>query len=113
LRVKRNIVDMRERLAKKGRPEIEFAVPGLTFIRDTDAEAEKYVERITGGSHDVLDQTLDTGLVGSPETVAQKIKHLESIGVNHVLLQLSPTLRELRGVMRVLSLLAQIGPGHP
>ena len=107
-----NIADMRERLKKKGRGKIEFAIPGLTFIRDTDEEAKKYVEQITGGSKDVLDRTLDTGLAGSPETVAQKIKQLESIGINHVLLQLTPALTELQNVKKVLDVLREIDPDY-
>jgi len=54
----------------------------------------------------VLDRTLDTGLVGSPGTVAYKIGELEKAGVDHLVLQLSPTLPELdRFVDQVLPLL--------
>lgn len=101
----KNIISMRQRLRKKRRAKIEFAIPGLTFIRNTDKEAEKYVEKITGRSKAMLDRTLDTGLVGSPETVALKIKQLEGIGIDHVLLQLTPTLKELQNVKNVLKLL--------
>jgi len=111
-KAQKNIADMQERLEKKGRGKIEFAIPGLTFIRDTDEDAKKYVEQITGGSKGVLDRTLDTGLVGSPETIAQKIKQLESIGINHVLLQLTPTLRELPEVKKFLDVLGKINPDH-
>ena len=104
-RAQKNIADMGERLEKKGRSKIEFAIHGLTVIRDTDEAAKKYVEQITGGSKDLLESTLNTGWIGSPETVAQKIKQLESIGINHALLQLSPTLRELQQVERILHLL--------
>ena len=76
----KNIADMYARLSKE-RNKIEFAVPAWTFIRDADEEAKEYVERITGGNKDVLDRTLDTGLIGSPETVAQRIKQLERIGI--------------------------------
>ena len=108
----KNITDMRERLKKKGRGKIEFAIPGLTFIRDTDEEAKKYVEQITGGSKDVAGGALEAGLVGSPETVGQKIKQLESIGINHVLLQLTPTLTELQNVKKVLDVLRKIDPDY-
>jgi len=102
---KKNIADMQQRLKRKGRVEIEFAIPALTFIRDTDDEARKYMERLTGGRKNVLDRTLDTGLIGSPETVAEKIRQLESIGIDHVLLQLTPTLKELQYVKDVLDIL--------
>lgn len=107
-KAQKNIADMKKRLKKEGRNKIKFAIPGLTFIRGTDEEAKKYVKQITGGSKGVLDHTMDTGLVGSPETVAQKIKQLESIGINHVLLQLTPTLRELQKVKKVLNVLGKI-----
>jgi FMNH2-dependent dimethyl sulfone monooxygenase len=102
---KKNIADMQQRLKRKGRVEIEFAIPALTFIRDTDDEARKYMRRLTGGRKNVLDRTLDTGLIGSPETVAEKIRQLESIGIDHVLLQLTPTLKELQYVKDVLDIL--------
>lgn len=106
----KNIADMQKRLKKNGRSRIEFAISALIFIRDTDEEAKKYVEQITGGNKDVIDRTLDTGLVASPETAVQKIKQLESIGINHVLLQLTPTLRELQKVKKVLDVLRKIDP---
>lgn len=101
----KNVADMQERLKRKGRNKIEFSIPGLTFIRDTDEEAKRHLEQITGGNKSVLDRTLDTGLVGSPETVAQRIKQLESIGINHILLQLTPALKELKNVKKVLDIL--------
>lgn len=104
-KAQKNIADMYERLKKKGRSEIEFAIPCLTFTRDTDEEAKKCVDQKTGGRKDLLDRILDTGLVGSRETVVQKIKQLESIGINHVLLQLTPTLIELQEVKKVLNVL--------
>ncbi len=60
----------------------------------------------------MLDRTLDTGLVGSPETVAQKIRQLESIGINHVLLQLTPALTELQNVKKVLDVLRKVDPDY-
>jgi alkanesulfonate monooxygenase SsuD/methylene tetrahydromethanopterin reductase-like flavin-dependent oxidoreductase (luciferase family) len=74
-------------------------------------EAKNNLARITGGHMKVLDRTLDTGLVGSPETVALKIKNLEMIGINNVLLQLTPTLAELRNVKKVLNILRNIDHG--
>jgi len=100
-----NIVDMMERLERRGRDKIDFAVPGLSFIRDSDAEAEELVERLTGGNRKILDRTLDTGLVGSPNTVAQKVRALAGKGADHVLFQLTPTLEELTRVEEVLRIL--------
>jgi len=102
---KENIADMQEHLIRKSRTKIEFAIPTLTFIGSTDEAAKTIADKIIGGRKNVLDHTLETGLIGSPETVAQKIKKLESIGINHVLLQLTPTLTELPNVQKVLDLL--------
>ncbi len=102
---KRNVEDMYKRLDRVGRDKIEFAIPGMTFIRNTDDEAKKYLESIAGGRRGVLDRTLDTGLVGSPETVARKIEQLEEAGIDHVLLQLTPTLAELPYVEKILEVL--------
>lgn len=94
-KVRENIADVKGRLEKRGRRKIEFAIPALTFIRDSDQEAERELGTFTKWNKALLDRTLDTGLVGSPETVTQKIKELEGVGVDHLLLQLSPTLPEL------------------
>lgn len=105
---KRNIEDMLKQLERRGRKEIQFAIPALTFIRDTNEEAIRYMEHTTDGKKNILDNTLKTGLVGSPENVAKKIKRLEGLGINHVLLQLTPTLKELPNVKRVLDILKNI-----
>ncbi|AGK61407.1 Coenzyme F420-dependent N5,N10-methylene tetrahydromethanopterin reductase-related flavin-dependent oxidoreductase [Archaeoglobus sulfaticallidus PM70-1] len=104
---RKNIEDMKKRLKKAGRDEeeMEFAIPALTFIRDTDEEALNHMEKLTGGRRNVLDRTLDTGLVGSPETVAEKIRKFEEAGIDHILLQLTPTLKEVDNVQRVLEFL--------
>ena len=104
-----NITDMKKRLKKRGRNEMEFAIPALTFIRDTDEEAEKQLQKITGGRKNLLDRTLDTGLVGSPLAVAEKIKRLKEIGIDHVLLQLTPTFKELQNVEKLLDILKNNG----
>jgi len=109
---KENIIDMNKRLKKKGRKKIEFAMPALTFIRDTDKEAKNVVDQITEGYKNIFNKTMVTGLVGSPETVAQKIQRLESIGINHILLQLTPTFRELQNVEKVFKILKKIDSNH-
>jgi FMNH2-dependent dimethyl sulfone monooxygenase len=99
---KANIVDMNLRLKSKSRQKIEYSIPALTFIRETDSDAQKLVEKLIGDQTAVLNRTLDTGLVGSYETVAAKIKELEKIGVDHVIFQLTPTLKELENVQKLL-----------
>lgn len=99
---KKNVKDMKKRLKKRDRKNIKFAMPGLTILRETDSEAKTYLKRITGGNKNLLDKTLKTGLVGSIDTVAQKIKRLEKEGIDHILLQLTPTLQELEKVKKLL-----------
>jgi FMNH2-dependent dimethyl sulfone monooxygenase len=99
------IEDMESRLNYLGRDSIDYAIPGLAFIRETDEQAMEYLKDISGMNRNVLDRTLDTGLIGSPETVAEKIEKLNEIGIDHVLLQLTPTLKELRNVERLLEAL--------
>jgi FMNH2-dependent dimethyl sulfone monooxygenase len=103
---KSSVEDMLRRLEEKGKQQdFEFAIPALTFIRESDEEAIEYMKEITGGRKNVLDRTLDTGLIGSPETIAEKIERFEEIGMNHVLLQLTPTLKELKNVQKLLEVL--------
>jgi len=106
--VKRQIEDMRGRLSNFSKKDLEFAIPALTIVRDSDREAENILENITRGEMNVLDRTLDTGLIGSYETVAQKIREFEKIGVNHILLQLTPTLSELHRIKKLLTLVKKI-----
>ncbi len=102
---RRNVEDMEERLKEAGRDRIRFAIPALTFIRESDREAREYMMKVTGGRKDVLDRTLDTGLVGSPEKVAEKIENFGDAGIDVVVLQLTPTLKELENVELLLDLL--------
>lgn len=102
---KKHVEEMKMRLRNKGRSKVEIAIPGMTFIRDTDEEARNYVEYVSGNQKDVLDHTLSTGLLGSPENIAQKIRELEAMGISHVIFQLTPTLEELKNVRKVLPIL--------
>ena len=103
--VRKNVEDMKERLRKRGRGRIEFAIPAFTFIRETDEEARRYVVRLVRDKRGLAKRIMDTGLVGSPETVAKRIRLLERVGIDHVLLQLTPTLKELQRVNEVLNIL--------
>lgn len=104
--VEKNIADMKRRLQKRGKEKIEFAVPALTFVRDTDEQAKDYVKSFTRGNDDARYRAIETGLVGSPGTVAEKIDQLDEIGIDHLLLHFTPTLPEFeRFVEEVMPLL--------
>jgi dimethylsulfone monooxygenase len=120
-RVAPKIADMTERREKLGLGPMEYGVAAYVIVRDTEAEARKELERITNVqpgspgyhnyqdwiSHTALDQRvsledysvsnrgLRAGLVGTPEQVAERIRELEAVGVNLLLLQFSPQLEEM------------------
>ena len=116
------IADMRARRAKHPElPPLRFGVAGYAIVRRSEAEVKKEVARITDvrasargyasyldfikGSHletevsledySVSNRGLRTGLVGTPEQVAERIRELERIGIDLLLLQCSPQREEM------------------
>lgn len=126
--------DMRARRAQHAHlPPMVFGVTGYCIVRDSDAEAEREVERITAApdpsqspagfanfqqwttgsklekklslrDYSVSNRGLSSGLIGTPETVAQRLADFEGAGCSLVLLQSSPQMEEMarfaRQVMR-------------
>lgn len=98
-----------------------YGVAGYAIVRNSDAEVKKDLSRITdvrqsaagyGNYQDWLANTkleqqvsledysvsnrgLRSGLIGTPDQVAQKVHEFESAGVNLLLLQCSPQLEEM------------------
>lgn len=120
--IREKVVDMnarRERLV--GRPIDEFAMSAYVIVRDTEAEAQRELERITTVDpaspgyasfeeflkHSQLDvevsrreysvgtRGLRPNLVGTPEQVAERIRAYEEAGVTLLLIQSSPAQEEL------------------
>jgi FMNH2-dependent dimethyl sulfone monooxygenase len=116
------IADMRERRAKHPElPPLRFGVAGYAIVRANDAELKKELARITDvrasargyasyqefikGSqletqvsledYSVSNRGLRTGLVGTPEQVAEQVRRLEAIGIDLLLLQSSPQHEEM------------------
>ena len=120
-RVAPKISDLRARRERIGLGPMQFGVAAYAIVRDTDEAAQKELARITNVqpgspgyqnyqdwiSHTALDQQvsledysvsnrgLRAGLVGTPEKVADRIRELESVGVDLLLLQFSPQLEEM------------------
>jgi FMNH2-dependent dimethyl sulfone monooxygenase len=120
-RVAPKIADMSARREKLGLPRMQFGVAGYVVARETEAEAKRELERITNVqpgspgyqnyqdwiSHTALEQQvsledysvsnrgLRAGLVGTYEQVAERIRDLEAVGVDLLLLQFSPQLEEM------------------
>lgn len=119
--VAKKIADMRERRAKLGLPPMVFGFAAYAIVRDTEAEAQREVARITdvqqsargyanyqqwiAGSkldqkvsledYSVSNRGLRAGLVGTPEQVSERLEEFSAAGVDLVLLQSSPQLEEM------------------
>lgn len=113
--------DMDRRREAAGRAPMAYGVAGYAVVRDTEREAREEVARITDvkasargyrnyrdfvensslereisvEDYSVSNRGLRTGLLGTPEQVAQRLLELERIGVDLVLLQCSPQLEEM------------------
>jgi FMNH2-dependent dimethyl sulfone monooxygenase len=119
------IADMRARRALHPHlPPMIFGVTGYCIVRDSEAEASREVERITTApdptqspagfanyqqwitgsklekkislrDYSVSNRGLHSGLIGTPEQVAQRLADFEGAGCSLVLLQSSPQHTEM------------------
>jgi FMNH2-dependent dimethyl sulfone monooxygenase len=120
-RIADKIADMRRRRESFGLPPMIYGVAGYSIVRNTPAEAQAELARITdvkqsaAGYHNyqqwlagtqleqrvsledysVSNRGLRSGLVGSPQQVLDRVKAFEAAGVNLLLLQCSPQLEEM------------------
>lgn len=120
-RVAVKVQDMRARRERFGLPPMQFGVAAYAIVRPTEAEARAEVARITdvkqsaSGYHNyqqwiagtqlerqvsledysVSNRGLQSGLVGSPQQVSDRIAAFEEAGVDLLLLQCSPQLEEM------------------
>jgi len=120
-RVAEKVKDLRERRARHNLPPLKFGVAGYAVVRDTQREAEDEVRRITDvqqsaagyanyrewlagtqleqrvspEDYSVSNRGLRSGLVGTPEQVAERLAGFEKVGVDLVLLQFSPQFEEM------------------
>ncbi|HET9981983.1 MAG TPA: LLM class flavin-dependent oxidoreductase [Longimicrobiales bacterium] len=117
----RKVADMRERRERHGLPPMAFGAAGYVVVRETEAAARREVERITDvkqsakgfanyqdwigntqleqrvtlEDYSVSNRGLRSGLVGTPEQVAERILEFERGGVELLLLQFSPQAEEM------------------
>ena len=115
------IADMRERRERFGLPPMQFGVAGYAIVRNSEAEAQREVERITDvkqnasgfanyqqwlngtqleqrmsiQEYSVSNRGLRSGLVGTAEQVQDQLGRFEAVGVDLVLLQFSPQYEEM------------------
>ncbi|QRN95548.1 LLM class flavin-dependent oxidoreductase [Archangium violaceum] len=115
------IADMRARREREGLPPMRYGMAAYAIVRDSQAEADAEVERITtldpqapgfanfdqwlSGTqlerelkikeYSVSNRGLRPGLVGTPARVRERIAEFEAAGVDLLLLQMSPQLEEM------------------
>jgi FMNH2-dependent dimethyl sulfone monooxygenase len=115
------IRDMRQRRERTGLPPMTFGMAAYAIVRDSEAEAQAEVERITTLDPDALgfanfdqwvsgtqlerelkiqeysvsNRGLRPGLIGTPEQVRARIDDFTAAGVDLLLLQMSPQLEEM------------------
>ncbi len=115
------VAGMRERREQLELPPLRFGAAGFVIVRSTDAEARRELARITDvrqsargyanyrdwventqleqrvslEDYSVSNRGLRTGLIGTPDQVADRILELERAGVDLLLLQFSPQHEEM------------------
>ena len=120
-RIAPKVADMRERREKLGLGPMTFGAAGYTIVRPTEQEARREVERITDvrqsaagyanyqdwinntqleqqvslEDYSVSNRGLRSGLVGTPEQIAERILEFERAGLDLLLLQFSPQYEEM------------------
>jgi len=120
-RVAEKIADLRERRSRRGLPPMKFGVAGYAIVRETEREAQDELRRITDvqqsaagyanyqqwlagtqleqrvslEDYSVSNRGLRSGLVGTPEQVAERVAGFAASGVDLLLLQFSPQLEEM------------------
>jgi FMNH2-dependent dimethyl sulfone monooxygenase len=115
------VADMRARREAAGGAPMIFGAAGYAVVRESETEARLEVERITDvrrsargyanyqdwvgntkleramslADYSVSNRGLRSGLVGTPEQVADRIRAFEAAGLDLLLLQFSPQLEEM------------------
>jgi dimethylsulfone monooxygenase len=120
-RVAAKIRDLSERRDRKGLPRMQFGVAAYSIVRETEREAQQELARITDvkqsaagyqnyqdwlantqleqrvslEDYSVSNRGLRSGLVGTPQQVADRVGEFEDAGADLLLLQFSPQLEEM------------------
>ena len=120
-RIAEKVADLRGRREALDLPPMKFGLAGYVICRDTEAEAQRELERITDvrqsaagyanyqdwvqntrleqrvslEDYSVSNRGLKAGLVGTPEQIAERVREFEQAGADLLLLQMSPQLEEM------------------
>lgn len=120
-RIREKVDDMARRREQAKLPPMQYGVAGYAIVRETEREAQDELRRITDvkqsaagyanyqqwlantqleqrvslEDYSVSNRGLRSGLVGTPEQVAERVAAFEKAGANLLLLQFSPQLEEM------------------
>ena len=120
-KIQARIADLSQRRERLNLPPMQYGVAGYAIVRDTEGEAQEELRRITDvkqhaagyanyqqwlantqleqrvslEDYSVSNRGLRSGLVGTPEQVAERVAEFERAGANLLLLQFSPQLEEM------------------
>jgi len=115
------IADMAARREKYGLPPMIYGVAGYSIVRNTEAEGQKELARITDvkqsaagysnyqqwlsgtqleqrvslEDYSVSNRGLRSGFIGTPQMVIDRVAEFEKVGVSLLLLQCSPQFEEM------------------
>ncbi len=116
------IADMEQRRAAAGGTDMQFGMAAYAIVRDSEAEAQRELERITvlpptppkgfdnfeqwlSGTqlerqmkleeYSVSNRGLRPKLVGAPEQLRERVAEYEAVGLDLLLLQMSPQAEEM------------------
>jgi FMNH2-dependent dimethyl sulfone monooxygenase len=90
-------------LPRMGDQKIEFAVSTHVVPGVTDEEAQQRVHHITRGNKRATERLLKTGIVGSSQTIQEKLLEYSETGLTHLLLKFSRTVEDLTLLDEILS----------
>jgi FMNH2-dependent dimethyl sulfone monooxygenase len=120
-RIREKVKDLAQRREKFGLGSMKYGVAGYAIVRDSEAEAQRELARITDvkqsaagygnyqqwlantqleqrvslEDYSVSNRGLRSGLVGTPEQVRERVEEFEDAGVDLLLLQFSPQYEEM------------------
>jgi dimethylsulfone monooxygenase len=116
------IADMVQRRERAGGRSMQFGMAAFAIVRDSEAEAQRELDRVTAlpseppkgfdnfeqwlsgtqlerelklREYSVSNRGLRPNLVGTPEQVRARIEEYESVGIDLLLLQMSPQAEEM------------------
>jgi FMNH2-dependent dimethyl sulfone monooxygenase len=125
-KIREKVRDLSARRERWGLPPMQFGVAAYAIVRDTEREAQEELRRITDvqqnaagyqnyqqwlantqleqrvslEDYSVSNRGLRSGLVGTPEQVAERVAEFEDAGAGLLLLQFSPQLEEMERFSR-------------